>query len=265
MSVDPPRGEPADPVATSTRPRSTLALWFRPGLIGLHALLVVAVSVCVVGGVWQFGSYEREQSQERVERAELAPVPLQEAWPAGEPFTTDEDYRRVEVTGEFAPAEEQVWVSGRRDGDVEGFWLLAPLVVTGGEDALLVVRGFSPEVVDPPAVPEGVVTITAVLRPGEGEGAVLDEQRVIGSVRVPSLLNDLDRPLYSGFAIATSDTGAGLPLAQEPEPDVPWTVGLTNLAYAFQWWAFALFAIFMWWRLCTDQVAAARPAPRPRG
>lgn len=258
MSVDPSPGPP---------PRSTLALWLRPSLLGLHVLLVVAVTLCIIGGLWQFGSYEREQSQERVERAGLAPVPLERAWPAGQPFTTEQDHRRVEVVGSFGPTDQQVWVSGRQQGGDDGFWLLAPLDVAGTDDALLVVRGFSTEVVDPPAVPEGETTVTAVLRPGEGEGAVLDAQRVIGSVRVPALLNELDRPLYSGFAIATSDTGAGLPLAQEPEPDVPWTVGLTNLAYAFQWWAFALFAVFMWWRMCTDQVADARsdatPSPPP--
>ncbi|WP_375001327.1 SURF1 family protein [Aeromicrobium sp. CTD01-1L150] len=241
-------------------PGSSVRLWLRPGLLGLHVLLVVAVTGCVIGGLWQYGAYEREQSQERVERSAMAPVPLQEVWPVGEPFTAELDHRRVEVRGTFGAAADQLWVSGRHQGGQDGFWLLAPLVVDGAGEALLVVRGFAPEVGDLPPVPAGTQNVTAILRPSEGEGAALDDRRVVGTVRVPSLLNELDMPLYSGFAVATSDTGAGLALAEEPEPDVSWTVGLTNLAYALQWWAFALFAVFMWWRMCTDQVAQARAA-----
>ena len=37
-----------------------------------------------------------------------------------------------------------------------------------------------------------------------------------------------------------------------PDPEVSWTVGLRNLAYALQWWVFGLFSAFMWWRMATD-------------
>lgn len=242
---------------------STLALWLRPGMIGLHVLLVVAVSVCVAGGVWQYGSYEREQSDEQVARAALDPVPLATAWEPDQPFTTEQDHRRVEVTGRFAPTADQLWVSGREQDGEDGFWLLAPLVVEGQDASLLMVRGFAPagtSLETLPPVPEGSVTVDAVLRPGQGEGGPLDDQRVTGAVRIPALLNDLARPLYSGFGIALTPTGADLPLAAPPAPEVAWTVGLTNLAYAFQWWVFALFSVFMWWRMCTDQVAQRRLA-----
>ncbi|MDX6278703.1 MAG: surfeit locus 1 family protein, partial [Nocardioidaceae bacterium] len=29
--------------------------------------------------------------------------------------------------------------------------------------------------------------------------------------------------------------------------------------YALQWWVFGAFALFMWWRMCTETVAASRP------
>jgi surfeit locus 1 family protein len=35
-------------------------------------------------------------------------------------------------------------------------------------------------------------------------------------------------------------------------------VGLKNLAYAMQWWVFGIFAGFMWWRMCTETIAARR-------
>ena len=52
-------------------------------------------------------------------------------------------------------------------------------------------------------------------------------------------------------------TGDLTPVAL-PDPDVSWSVGLRNLAYAFQWWVFAAFALFMWWRMATENVAMRR-------
>ena len=34
--------------------------------------------------------------------------------------------------------------------------------------------------------------------------------------------------------------------------------GLRNLAYALQWWVFGAFALYMWWRMSTESVAAAK-------
>lgn len=238
--------------------------WLRPGLLGLHAFAAAAIAVCVVGGLWQLGVYDARQEHERADRQEVPTVPLGDIWVPGQPFTPELNHRPVEVSGTFAPAEEQIWVSGREQDGRDGFWLVAPLVVDGGEAALLVVRGFTPEVGDPPAVPEGAVTLHAVLEPGEGAGAPIDDRRVVGTLRIPALLNEMPHPLYSGYAISTTESAAGgLPLAVTPEPDVSWTVGLRNLAYSLQWWVFGLFALFMWWRMCTDQVAQARARREP--
>ena len=47
----------------------------------------------------------------------------------------------------------------------------------------------------------------------------------------------------------------GLAPVDTSVPAVPWTDGLRNLAYALQWWVFAAFAVFMWWRVCADLIA----------
>ena len=115
---------------------------------------------------------------------------------------------------------------------------------------------------DFPAVPAGEVTIDAVLEQGEAGGAAYDpDRREIGSVRIPALTNELPYDLYSGFAVSTSASASGgLDLVPPPVPgDVSWTVGLRNLAYALQWWVFGAFALFMWWRMSTESVAASRP------
>ena len=235
---------------------STLRLWLRPGLVGLHLLLLVAVAACVAGGVWQWSSYADRQDVAAADRRAADAPALAEVWAPGDGFTQDLINRAVVVEGEFAPSEEQVWVDR---GDA--LWLLAPFVPAGSDVALLVVRGAADEVGEPPAVPAGPQELRVVLQGGEEAAAPIDDRGVIGSVRVPALLNELGRPLYSGFAISeTPAASGGLPLVDAPVPDVSWTVGLKNLAYALQWWVFGLFAVFMWWRMCTDQVAEARAA-----
>src|SRR5699024_12277843 len=104
-----------------------------------------------------------------------------------------------------------------------------------------------------PDVPAGTVNLTAVLQQGEAASTPLNSDRVIGSVRVPALLNELDYGLYSGFAIST-DAAPGLDAADIPEPDVSWREGMRNLAYAIQWGAFAIFAVVMWGRMGRDTV-----------
>lgn len=252
---------------------ATARLWLRPGLVGLHLFAVLAVVFCVVMGLWQMGAYDSRQEHERADQQSVPRVALtNELWGRDQPFQSRLNHRPVTVDGEFAPAAEQLWVTDKEQGGRTGAWLLAPFVVDESGEALLVVRGWAPGTTsDLPAVPTGPQTIDAVLEPGEATGAPYDpDRREIGSVRLPALTNELPFDLYSGFAISTTDTASGgLELVPPPEPgDVSWTVGLRNLAYAVQWWVFGAFALFMWWRMSAESVAAARarsdePEPEP--
>ena len=229
-------------------------------MLGLHAFAVVAVGFCVVMGLWQLGVYDSRQEHERAESQTVPRVNLDGLWGADDPFESRLNQRPVTIDGRFAPADEQVWVAGKSQGGQSGVWLVSPVIVD--DAALLVVRGWAPEVAPFPDVPEGEVTIEGVLQQGEGGGAPFDPKtREIGSVRIPALTNELPYDLYSGFAISTTDEVAGgLALADPPaKDDVPWTTGLRNLAYALQWWVFGAFALFMWWRMTTESIAAAKP------
>lgn len=240
----------------------TAKLWLRPGLVGLHVFAVVAVAFCVFMGLWQLGVYDSRQEHERADKQQVPRVALAGLWGPDQPFEAKLNHRPVTATGTFAPASEQVWVTGKEQDGRTGAWLLAPLLVDGDDHALLVVRGWAPTVTEFPEVPVGEVTIDAVLQAGEAGGAAYDpDRREIGSVRIPALTNELPYDLYSGFAVSTSaSASAGLDLVPPPEPgDVSWTVGARNLAYALQWWVFAVFALFMWWRMSTESVAASRP------
>lgn len=228
-------------------------------MIGLHVLGVAAVVFCVVMGLWQLGVYDDRQAHEQADRQEVPTVPIDTIWGEDEPLTATVNHRPVTVDGVFAPASDQMWVANKEQDGVEGYWLLSPLLVTGSDQALLVVRGWSPDAGTMPAVPTGVVSLRVVLEPGEASSAPLDDERVVGSIRIPALMNELPYDLWGGYGLSTTETAAdGLALADPPVPGVSWTHGLRNLAYAVQWWAFGLFALFMWWRITTEQVQTAR-------
>jgi surfeit locus 1 family protein len=234
--------------------------WFRPGLVGLHVFAVVAVAFCVVMGLWQLGVYDSRQDHERADRGSVPRVDLVGLWGADEPFEGRLDRRPVRVEGRFAAATEQVWVTGRELDGNRGAWLVAPVRVAGSSASLMVVRGWAPRAGRLPAVPDGDLTFDAVLQASEGSGEPFDSgARTIGTVSIPALTNVVQGDLYSGYAIGTSPsvTGDLTPVAL-PDPDVSWSVGLRNLAYAFQWWVFAAFALFMWWRMATENVAMRR-------
>ena len=123
---------------------------------------------------------------------------------------------------------------------------------------LPIVRGWTDDRLESPERPAGTVTFRAVLQPGEdgSDSRAFDPTTgIYDSLSIPKLANVLHGDLFSGFAL-TDATGinAGLRPVEAPDPDVSWTVGLRNLAYALQWWVFGLFAAFMWWRMATDAV-----------
>ena len=220
--------------------------WLRPGLLGLHVLAVAAVGLCVVMGLWQLGIYEgRQGDAQDGERQQVEP--LADVWQPGEAFTSDLKDKRVSIEGRFAADDLRVT---RDDGST---WLVTPFVI--GDHALLVVRG---EGRSAPA--SDATDLDVVLEPSESGGRALgpdrDGVRTTNAISVPALLNDLPQRLYGGYGIALTDTG--LPLVDPPDPEVSWTVGLRNLAYALQWWVFGAFALFMWWRMATENVAATK-------
>ena len=234
--------------------RTRLGAWFTPQLLGLHAFAVVAIIVCVFMGLWQLGVYDQRQQSERAEQNDVPRVALAEIWSKDEFLTTRQNLRPVTVTGEFLPADQQFWVTGKEHDGREGVWLVAPVVV---DDAILMVaRGWTPKVTEFPAVPDGTVTFDAVLRASEESESTWDpENRTIGGVRVPAMLNVFEGELWSGYAESQDPAiSQGLTLIELPEKSASWTAGGRNLGYGLQWWAFVVFILFMWWRMATEMV-----------
>ena len=78
----------------------------------------------------------------------------------------------------------------------------------------------------------------------------------IDRVDVTQLIRIWSWPLYTGYLVLTGyDSGA--PAGPSPALVPPAETGaggldLRNLSYAVQWFVFAGFGVFMWWRLVRD-------------
>ncbi|WP_157974075.1 SURF1 family cytochrome oxidase biogenesis protein [Desertihabitans aurantiacus] len=223
-------------------------LWLRWLVLALFCVVVVVAFVTL--GRWQLSRLE----ERRAENAQVAaqrqapPVGVDEA--LGDEVTDAEQWRRVELTGEF-DSEHQVHVRNRRNGEARGFEVLTPLRLADGR-SVWVSRGFVadtrgiPETL--PAPPAGEVDVLGWLRRNEqGREALTTPSR--GSVRLvstPALASTVPYPVLTTGWVAAADTTpvdpqpgyAALDPVQPPAP----TEG-NHLSYALQWFAFTAIAV----------------------
>jgi cytochrome oxidase assembly protein ShyY1 len=147
---------------------------------------------------------------------------------------------------------------------------VTPFVVRSSGARIAVVRGF---VTDPgqalaPAATE--TTVSGTLAQGEsptGETALaaptLPEGQM-GFLDLSRLVNRWPGTLYNAFVFATAEhpdvTLVASPAVQQvpPPPLVGSGLSWRNAAYAMQWWVFALFAGYMWWRMVRDDYEYGR-------
>lgn len=227
--------------------------WFSRPLLGLHLLAIVAVVVCALMGLWQLGVYGAKHDDEAAAQAKAAPVELLKVWGPDDAFTGDLVNRRVRIHGEVPG--EQLFMVKRPDGQV---WLATTVPVDGTKSAIVVVLGkMTTERLDYGSIPPHS-TFTAFLQPSEPNGELSIAHRIATS----------NGDLFSGYALLEDPPFAPdrLTPVEPPDPDVSWTVGLRNLAYALQWWVFGLFSGFMWWRMAADALEVRRtPSDEPSG
>jgi surfeit locus 1 family protein len=220
------------------------------GLTLLAAALVVAMAWL---GRWQYSAYDEHQNADATAMLRLAPIPLDDALGPDAPFPSESVSRPVVVSGRYLP-DEQFYVRGMGGSDV--YAVATPLLTTSGA-AVIVVRG-SASAVPVTAPPGGEVRVIGVLEPSQGTAAPLDRTRTTDGIQIPRLVGDISQDLYSGYVIATSTVPAdALSPVDVPAPDASFWAGIRNLLYALQWWAFAAFVVFMWWRIVSEPAATA--------
>jgi cytochrome oxidase assembly protein ShyY1 len=233
-----------------------------PRWSGLLLLALAIAAVMSVMGVWQLNVYQSKTEAATAKRTAGAPVALQSLFSLDEGLPSKAVGRRVTVTGTWGPTADQVFISDRRQGSADGFWVVTPLMLPGSGSAagaVMVVRGWVPTVSDPAATaPSGPVSLTGSVTASEAEDSSDDaaKGRVLSSLRIPTIVHLVDYRVYDAFVIQSSiDSGVvPAPAPAVVQPPAPPTdhAGLRNIAYAFQWWVFAAFTLWMWWRMVMD-------------
>lgn len=250
-----------------------------PRWLAVSVLALLAVPVCVLMGSWQLSRFEVRVDQhktaehDRGRTAAEAAVPLASVLPDTRAQVPGDDSGRVvSATGRY-DSGHQLLVPDRTLDGRDGFYVLTPLRVGGGA-ALPVVRGWLPGDASAaarsgsvPAAPTGQVTVTGALQyPESGDssgvsaGSALPSGQ-LGIISAASLVNVLPYPVYGGWVTATHPAA---PLKAVP-PAAPPNSGLDlkafqNLGYTGQWFVFAGFVVFMWFRLVRREAEARADA-----
>ncbi|WP_018154943.1 SURF1 family protein [Demetria terragena] len=246
----------------------------QPRHLALLALATVFAVVFVALGFWQYGVAQQDAREEALREGPRQPiVALDELVAPYEPFPSNGSLRRVTTSGTY-DADQQFLVPGRVLEGERGYWVVAPVVVDTTGARLPILRGFvtDPDQAAPP--PAGKVRITGALAPSDSPvdvGPLPPGQR--GSIEVATLINEWGGEVYNAFLFVIAQDPAEPTSAMQPvPPPAPEVDGLDwrNLGYALQWWVFALFAYYLWWRSVRedhlDEVArqeAAHSSPPP--
>ncbi|MCG7322937.1 SURF1 family protein [Arsenicicoccus bolidensis] len=237
----------------------------KPRWLGLLALVVLVVIAFTRLGLWQLDVSKDQGAKKALAEAQARPAaPLSQVVRPHAPFEGVMSNRRVEVTGAYDPSG-QFLVPGRLLEGRTGYWVVTPLDETATRARVAVVRGFVIRPSDAPAAPTTTVTVTGTLAPGESPSDAAVPAGQLGSIDLAVLVNRWPQDLYNAFVLAGAerpDLGAGTALQRIPPPQPESQLNWRNFAYALQWWVFAAFAVYMWWRMVRDDHRSGiRPAP----
>ncbi|WP_324794299.1 SURF1 family protein [Streptomyces cyaneofuscatus] len=237
---------------------------------GINLFVVLAIPFCVFMGTWQLGRFEdrvqaHEQATQQPDPSTRAAEPLDELLPVDKVTSG----RPAVATGTYA---DQFLVPGRELDERRGFYVLSLLRTEGGK-ALPVVRGWLPGTagsVPVPAAPQGEVTVTGDLQASENihsdgvdtRGGLPAGQ--LGMISAASLVNLVDYDVYDAWVTLPEAEAGGAGGALKPVPAAaPQGSGLDlkafqNLGYTGEWFVFAGFVLFMWFRLVRREAEAVR-------
>jgi surfeit locus 1 family protein len=228
-----------------------------------HLLVLVLTAAAVLLGVWQLDAWQTRRADEARDLTHATPVALGDLMGPDDPFPGRSVGQPVELDGTWVP-QGTVFVSGREHDGADGYWMVTPLAISGGDSpALPVVVGWLAEPDAAPALPEGEQHLVGWLQPPEDNGERDDDpgDDVLPQLRIADVVQRVDQDLYSAYAVAQDGVG-GLPAADLAAlPDVGRFTAVRNLFYAIEWWFFGGFAVFIWWRWVGEQRLPPRGGP----
>ncbi|WP_329274946.1 SURF1 family protein [Streptomyces sp. NBC_01451] len=235
---------------------------------GINVFVLLAIPFCVFMGSWQLSRFEDRVQDHRTATEEVSAEKGEAARPLAELLPVDKKTSgdRVTVTGRYA---RQLLVPDRQLDDRDGYYVLTLLRTDTGK-ALPVVRGWLPGSPDPakvPAPPAGEVTVTGALQASEtpGSNGVSAAGGLpagqTGAISAASLVNLVPYDLYDAWVtLDKGDSGMKAVPATAPADTGLDLKAFQNLGYTGEWFVFAGFVVFMWFRLVRREAEFARDA-----
>ncbi|MFF2849603.1 SURF1 family protein [Streptomyces sp. NPDC058001] len=234
---------------------------------GINVFVVLAIPFCVFMGSWQLGRFEDRVKDHRSETEQSAENKTAAARPLASLLPVDKETsgKRARATGRYG---EQLLVPDRELDGKRGFYVVSMFRTDdGGGRALPVVRGWLPGDVDParvPAAPTGEVTVTGALQasesPGSGTVSGLPKGQ-LGLISAASLVNLVPYDVYDAWVTVDRADGGMKPVpATAPQGTGLDLKAFQNLGYTGEWFVFAGFVVFMWFRLLRREAEFARDA-----
>ncbi|MFJ3643989.1 SURF1 family protein [Streptomyces sp. NPDC090108] len=235
---------------------------------GINVFVLLAIPFCVFMGSWQLSRFEGRVHDQREATEQAASDRHETARPLARMLPVDKrtSGRRVTATGRYG---KQLLVPGRQLDDRSGFYVLTLLRTPSGS-SLPVVRGWLPGDADPakaPAAPRGEVTVTGALQAPEtpGDNGVSAQGGLpagqTAAISTGSLVNLVPDRLYAAWiTLDRADSGMKAVPATAPDGTGLDLKAFQNLGYTGEWFVFAGFTVFMWFRLLRREVEFARDA-----
>ncbi|KOV60316.1 membrane protein [Streptomyces sp. MMG1121] len=233
---------------------------------GINVFVLLAIPFCIFMGSWQLSRFEGRVHDSRAATEQAASDHREAAQPLDKMLPVDKatSGRRVSVHGQYG---KQLLVPGRQLDDKNGFYVLTLLRTDSGE-ALPVVRGWLPGRADAakaPAPPAGEVTVTGALQASEtpGDNGVSAQGGLpagqTAAISSASLVNLVPYKLYDAWVtLDKADSGMKAVPASVPDGSGLDLKAFQNLGYTGEWFVFAGFVVFMWFRLLRREAETVR-------
>jgi cytochrome oxidase assembly protein ShyY1 len=229
---------------------------------GINVFVLLAIPFCVFMGSWQLSRFEGRVQDHRTLTEQATADRHEAARPLRSLLPVDKSTsgRRASATGRYG---EQLLVPGRELDGKNGFYVLTLLRTDSGK-ALPVVRGWLPGTADAakaPAAPAGEVTVTGALQASEAPGDSGLPAGQTAAISSASLVNLVPYKLYDAWiTLDKADAGMTAVPAAAPQGSGLDLKAFQNLGYTGEWFVFAGFVVFMWFRLMRRELEFQRDA-----
>ncbi|WP_409470661.1 SURF1 family protein [Streptomyces sp. HC307] len=235
---------------------------------GINVFVLLAIPFCILMGSWQLSRFEVRIEEHRSAGEQAASDKTKAARPLAELLPVDKETSgdRTTATGTYG---EQLLVPDRELDGKRGYYVLTLLRMDDGK-ALPVVRGWLPGAADPakaPAPPTGEVTVTGALQASEnpGENGVSAQGGLpsgqTAAISAASLVNLVPYEVHDAWVtLNKGDSGMrAVPVSAAADTGLN-LKAFQNLGYTGEWFVFAGFVVFMWFRLFRREVEFVRDA-----